>query len=249
MGFLGGTLGYRLLRYLSPGSTGNNDTTAYQNRSKLEVLFGKNVWDEFTDKVVLDFGCEGGIDSVEIAQHGARRVIGIDLYENSLEQARQRARAGGVGNRCSFITEVKEKADVIITLDSFEHFSDPVGILKTMENVLTKDGYVLACFGPTWFHPLGGHGFSIFPWAHLVFTERAFMHWYGDFAPEKPTCFAEVRSGLNKMTIKRFERIVAASDFRFASFETVPIRRLRPLANRLTREFTTAVVKCRLVRK
>lgn len=246
MGLLGGTIGYRLLRYLSPGSTGNNDYTAYQDRSKLEVLFGEDIWDEFANKTVIDFGCEGGIDSVEIAQHGAR-VIGIDLYENSLERARQRARTAGVEDRCSFVLETREKVDVIMSLDAFEHFTDPAAVLKIMKNLLKPDGYVLACFGPTWFHPLGGHGFSIFPWAHLVFTEAAFMRWYSEFAPEKPTSFSEVRSGLNKMTIRRFQKIIATSDFRFASFETVPIRKLRPFANRLTREFTTAVVRCKLV--
>lgn len=44
-----------------------------------------------------------------------------------------------------------------------------------------------------------------------------------------------------------FERIVAQSPFRFAEFEAVPIRRLRPLADRLTREVTTATVRCKLV--
>lgn len=249
MGLVGGTVGYRLLRYLHPGSTGNNDYTAYQGRSKLEVLLGENVWDEFAGKIVVDFGCESGIESVEIAQHGARKVIGVDLYDDSLEGARKRAVRGGVADRCTFVTEVTEKADVIMSLDAFEHFADPPAILKVMKGLLKDDGYILACFGPTWYHPLGGHGFSIFPWAHLVFTEQAFMRWYGDFARENATCFGEVRGGLNKMTIRRFEQIVASSDFRFESFETVPIRKLSLLANRITREFTTAVVRCKLVPK
>src|SRR5258705_3435949 len=46
LGFIGGTIGYRLLRRLSPGSTGNNDYTAYEGRSKLEVLFGPGIWKE-----------------------------------------------------------------------------------------------------------------------------------------------------------------------------------------------------------
>lgn len=49
------------------------------------------------------------------------------------------------------------------------------------------------------------------------------------------------------MTIRRFERIVRESPFLFAQFEVAPIRKLRLLANRLTREFTTAVVRCKLV--
>ncbi len=51
-------------------------------------------------------------------------------------------------------------------------------------------------------------------------------------------------SGLNKMTIKRFIALVEASPLRFASFELLPIRPLRWIANRVTREFTTAAVRC-----
>ncbi len=46
------------------------------------------------------------------------------------------------------------------------------------------------------------------------------------------------------MTISRFIRLVEASPLRFASFELLPIRPLRLIANRLTREFTTAAVRC-----
>jgi len=247
MGIIGGTLGYRMLRYLSPGATGNNDYEAYKDRSKIEVLFGPRIWEELRDKVVLDFGCEGGLESIDMAQHGVRKVIGLDLYEDSLASARRRAEEAGVGDKCVFTTTAEEKVDVIMTMDAFEHFADPAQILRTMRGLLKDDGYIVACFGPTWYHPLGGHGFSIFPWAHLVFTEKAIMRWYGEFSREKATCFAEVRGGLNQLTIKHFEEIVMQSDFRFASFEATPIRKLRSLQNRLTREFTTAVVKCKLV--
>lgn len=249
MGFIGGTLGYRILRRLSPGTTGNNDYNAYEGRSKLEVLFGPEIWNELAGKVVLDFGCEGGLESIDIAKHGAAKVIGVDLYEDSLARARRRAEEAGVAERCVFTREATEKVDVVMTLDAFEHFSDPAGMLKLMGQLVKENGSILACFGPTWYHPLGGHGFSIFPWAHLVFTEKAIMRWYGEFSPENANKFSEVRGGLNQMTIRRFEKIVAASDFRFESFTAVPIRKLKGLQNRLTREFTTAVVRCKLVRR
>jgi hypothetical protein len=54
---------------------------------------------------------------------------------------------------------------------------------------------------------------------------------------------------LNQLTIRQFEKLIAQSDFRFEKLEPVPIRKLRPVANRLTREVTTAVVRCKLVPK
>jgi len=61
--------------------------------------------------------------------------------------------------------------------------------------------------------------------------------------------FSEVAGGLNQMTTKRFIRLVEASPLRFASFELAPIRKLRLLHNRLTREFTTSAVRCQLVKR
>jgi hypothetical protein len=140
-----------------------------------------------------------------------------------------------------------EKAVVITAIDSFEHFEDPSLILRDTHRLLKPTGCVLAAFGPTWYHPLGGHLFSIFPWAHLVFTEKALIRWRADFKTDGATSFHGVPGGLNQMTIAHFERIVENSPFRFAKFEAVPIRKLRFISNRLTRECLTALVRCRLV--
>jgi SAM-dependent methyltransferase len=247
VGIIGGAVGYRLFQRLVKVSPGNELTTAYDGLSKMEVLFGPEVWRELADKTVVDFGCEGGLEVIDMAQHGVGRVIGVDIYPDTLAGARRRAAEAGVEDRCLFTTEVQEKVDVVVSLDAFEHFNDPLAILGVMRQLLKDDGYVLTCFGPTWYHPLGGHGFSIFPWAHLVFTENVFMRWYRDGSGTDAKHFAEVRGGLNQMTIRRFEKIVAQSDFEIQSFEAVPIRKLRLLANHATREFTTAVIKCRLV--
>jgi len=50
------------------------------------------------------------------------------------------------------------------------------------------------------------------------------------------------------MTIARFEQLVRRSRFRLEMLETVPIRKLRPLHRKLTREFTTAIVRAKLAR-
>lgn len=247
MGFIGGEIGYRLLRSLVKVSPGNEITTAYDGKVRMEVLFGPDIWQELGGKTVVDFGCEAGIETIEMLQHGVGRVFGIDINEHALQIATKKAAEAGLADRCSFATEVREKVDVVVSLDAFEHFADPLAMLRVMHGLLKDGGYVLTCFGPTWYHPLGGHGFSIFPWAHLLFTEKVLMRWYRETFKRDAWRFVEVRGGLNQLTIRRFERIVAQSPFRLESFEAVPIRRLRPLANRLTREFTTAVVRCRLI--
>jgi len=200
-------------------------------------------------KTVIDFGCGVGTEAIELAQHGARRVIGIDIREEALWKARERARLAGVADQCEFGTATDTAADMIMSLDSFEHFEDVAGILKVMDRLLSPEGEVVASFGPTWYHPLGGHLFSIFPWAHLIFSEASLIRWRSRFKDDGATCFRNTKGGLNQMTIRRFERIVAGSPFRFAEMATVPIRKLQCVHNRWTREFTTALVRCRLVKR
>jgi SAM-dependent methyltransferase len=253
LGIIGGTLAYRLLQRIS--SDGGSKYCAsgvpaiYQGRSKLEVIFGTQLWDSLAGKVVIDFGCGYGGEVIDIARHGARKAVGLDMREHVLEEARRRAIDAGVADRCEFVTKTDEPADVIMSVDAFEHFADPPAILRVMRGLIKDDGRAIISFGPTWYHPVGGHSFSVFPWSHLVFTERSLLRWRADFKSDGATRFGEIEGGLNQMTIREFERLVAASDFEFESFEAVPIRRLRPLHNRLTREFFSSMVRCRLVPK
>jgi len=223
--------------------------TAYETRTKVVRSLGDSFLEGIAGKTVIDFGCGEGDEAIELARGGANRVIGIDIREEVLRVARQKASASGVNHVCSFVQNTQEHADVIISLDAFEHFAEPAAVLQIMSTLLKADGEVVASFGPTWYHPLGGHLFSVFPWAHLIFSEEALIRWRSGFKTDGATRFGEVAGGLNQISIRKFERIVAESPLQFASLEAVPIRKLRWLHNRLTREFTSAVVRCRLVKR
>ncbi len=247
---IGGSFGYRLLRWISPNATrGGCRESVYQERNKLEALLGEKVWKQVSSKSVIDFGCGIGKEAIEIAKRGAERVIGIDIREDLLKLARASAAQTGVANRCTFSKTITEKADVIISLDAFEHFQDPDEVLRVMGRSLLPGGHVFISFGPPWLHPLGGHLFSVFPWAHLIFTEKALIRWRSEFKTDGAKRFCEVEGGLNQMTIRRFEKLVQASEFRFVAFEAVPIRKTRYFHNFLTREILTAIVRCELVLK
>jgi hypothetical protein len=118
-----------------------------------------------------------------------------------------------------------------------------------MRKLVKDSGYVLVEFGPTWFHPHGGHLFAVFPWAHLILTEKALIRWRTDFKSDGATRFGEVAGGLNKMTIRWWEQLVSESGLEYKSYELVPIRAARRLHCRLTREFFTAIVRARLTPK
>jgi len=235
---------YRLLKILAPSEPTHMDGSAYANRSKLEVLLGKALLDEVRGKDVLDFGCGSGAEAVELARV-AGSVYGLDISERLLAEARARAKAANVEDRCTFgVVPPAKPIDVIVSIDSFEHFGDPEGILATMHGLLRPGGRIVTSFGPTWYHPYGGHLFSVVPWAHLVFSERALIRWRDDIRSDGATRFSEVEGGLNQMSIRRFERIVGRSPLRLVHLETVPIRRLGRVHTRLSREFTTSIVRC-----
>jgi len=249
-GVVGGTLGYRLLRYLGrQAARGSHrcDRHAYGGRAKVEARFTPQIWSALAGRVVIDFGCGEGAEAIEIARRGARRVIGIDIRPNLLERARAAAEKAGVSDRCVFATQTAERADVLLSIDGFEHYDDPGQVLGCMRRLVDLRGRVFISFGPPWLHPLGGHLFSVFPWAHLFFTERALIRWRSDFKSDRATRFCEVEGGLNQMTVRRFEALVARSEFEIEAFEAVPIKRVRWLWNAVTREFLSSTVRCTLV--
>jgi SAM-dependent methyltransferase len=243
------SLQYKILKTISPGEPDSCSGSAYIGKSKLAILLGPDFLQTIRGKRVIDFGCGEGAEAIEMALNGAGKVVGIDIRENLLDIARQNARAAGVENICSFDLSTQEPADVIVSLDSFEHVADPAQVLSIIASLLKPHGEVIASFGPTWYHPLGGHLFSVFPWAHLMFSEKALIRWRADFKTDGATRFGEVAGGLNQMTIRRFERLIANSPFQLSELDLVPIRKLKPVHNRLTREFTTALVRCRMVKR
>ena len=248
---IGGEIGYRLLRCFPPSPSWRSRLTSCSppTPGKLEQYWGSGIWDEVAGRTVIDFGCSTGADAVEIAKRGAKQVIGLDVVQEALEVAARAAERAGVADRCTFCTSTSVLADRIICIDAFEHFADPAKVLGTMARLLRADGVIYVSFGPTWYHPYGGHSFSIFPWAHLLFTEKALLRWRSGYCDDGATRFREVKGGLNQMTIQRFERLIRESPFQLTRFEAIPIRSARLLHNRLTRELLTSMVRCELAFK
>lgn len=67
---------------------------------------------------VLDLGCGKGAVSIRLAQDLGFRVLGVDLFEPFIEEARQRARREGVDERCEF--RVADSLDVLRGEDVFD---------------------------------------------------------------------------------------------------------------------------------
>lgn len=245
MGLIGGAFGVRLLNLVAapmpPSGSGADNVD-----TPLEKCFGPAVFDQVRGKTVLDFGCGTGLQAVEVARAGAGQVFGLDIQQRLIDAATRRAEAAGVADRCRFGTRFDGTVDIVLSKDAFEHFDDPAAVLSAMAGLLRPGGYVLASFGPTWLHPKGGHAFSVFPWSHLVFTERALLRWRSQYRDDGATRFSEIAGGLNQLTIGRFERLVAASPLKLDWLQPVPIRGIGLLASRALREWGSSLVRCRM---
>lgn len=153
----------RILHRIAPRVPDRPGGCPVEGNSHLSALMGDDFFPRLAGKVVVDFGCGEGADAVEMALRGAARVIGIDIREDVLLAARQLALRKGVADTCLFASSCDELADIVVSVDAFEHFADPAGILRVMSALLRPAGEVFVSFGPTWYHPLGGHLFSVFP--------------------------------------------------------------------------------------
>lgn len=248
MGILGGSVGLRILRTIAQDVPQGDCLETDEDDGKIEAAFGGRLKATLAGKTVIDFGCGDGQQAIAMARAASDcRVIGLDIQQKHLDQARQRAVQAGLEDRCSFAMDTEERADLIVSFDAFEHFADPLAILKIMSKLLKPNGEVLVSFGPTWLHPYGGHLFSVFPWAHLIFTERALIQWRARFREDGARSFGEVEGGLNQIRIAEFERLVEDSPLTIDWLETVPIRGLSILRHRYLREFGSSLVRCRLL--
>lgn len=177
---------------------------------------------------MLDLGCGSGATCVWAAQRGTRRVVGADIQ--SVELMRRKLAsdypelAGVVELRK--ITDGSELDgelfDVVLSKNTFEHVGDPESYVGVMQAHAAPSGHVVIGFSPLWKSPLGGHiGFMTkFPWAHLLFPEDVIMAERKRFRPnEDAQRFEQIRGGLNRMTLARFEQVMAASGLEPTHFE------------------------------
>jgi 2-polyprenyl-3-methyl-5-hydroxy-6-metoxy-1,4-benzoquinol methylase len=137
-GVIGGTMGYALFRRFWPDGERQRpgDGGAYRNRSKL----GPQFWSEIRGKDIIDFGCGVGAEAIEMAQRGARRVIGIDNRQKVLDMAAQSAQASGLGDRWQSVRTTVEQADVVTSIDGFEHYDDPAHVLYPLRLLVPAPG-------------------------------------------------------------------------------------------------------------
>lgn len=213
------TLGERVLLRLSrePGSVDYEGVEPFEPATALELLL--RVFPDFSSRVrgkkILDFGCGTGLQSVALVQAGAASVLGLDTNQNTLARASDYAAKASVSTRLMFAStlepEHRGQFDLVISQNSMEHFPDPAAALETMKSALNPTGRIFITFGAPWYAPYGSHMqfFTKVPWVNLLFSEHTVMSVRSRFRNDGATHYEEVESGLCKMTVGKFERLIA----------------------------------------
>ena len=145
----------------------------YSNMSRSKNgLEGAGEWHElkkmmpnFKDKRVLDLGCGFGWHCRYAVENGARSVIGIDISQKMLSEAKSKTKCGNIEYICMPIE------DIDFPEGSFEVVISSLALhyIKSFEDVLDR---VYKC--------LSTGGDFVFSVEHPIFTAQGPQDWYYD---------------------------------------------------------------------
>ncbi len=96
-----------------------------------------------SNSIVLDVGCAGGYLSHILSEKKYCNVVGMDIDEHSIKEARKYCHNTILGNVEETIDGVKEKYDIILIADILEHLINPSIFLKKASKKIKKNGYMI----------------------------------------------------------------------------------------------------------
>lgn len=203
----------------------------------------RRFWSRFRERPdlhgcsVLELGCGAGALSMEAAQAGASRVVGIDLRQGAIDFARRRAReTPGLEGRvefhaCHLATFPSERFDVILSKDTFEHVLDLGDMLAELRQRLQPGGRLYAGFGPLYPSPYGDHdrrrvllkdwgilgkSLAAMPWGHLMLG-KTLVRKHNSVATRQAQSLREL--GLNMLAFSDYEKLIGESGLEVVSFD------------------------------
>jgi len=211
-----------------------------------------NKEDMFKDKVVLDIGCGAAGKTLSYAKAGVKHIFGVDVVDYYEQEAIDLAEKKNLKDLFTFICADASKLsfndnffDTIVMNDAMEHVDNPLEVLKECYRVLKPGGRLFANF-PPYYHPFGAHLSDVIgiPWVHMFFSEKTLVKAYKELVQKHSDAEKRIKfristnsdnkeyfSYINKMTLKRFYKILPQTDYKVFYNKEVPLRSfLSPLA-------------------
>ena len=165
---------------------------------------------DLAGKAVLDFGCGHGALSLDLARHGAKKVLGIDLSDQRVrfcnEKTAPRGPAGVLEFRMQDVTTIAGEGlfDLCVSKDVLEHVEPLEPVLAAMARLVKPGGALRFGFSPLYFSPFGDHGElgTRVPWGHVIAGERRVLDAFNRSNKSSHASLAE--AGFNMRTPSRF---------------------------------------------
>ena len=199
--------------------------------------------DMFSGKTVADIGCGAAGKTLYFASFGVKHIYGVELLENYKQEAEALAAELGLSDKFTFVANDAARLpfddstiDTIILNDAMEHVDEPEAVLLECMRVLAAGGRIFLNF-PPYHHPYGLHlqDAIALPYAHLFFSEKTMISVYKDAVKNLPNGEERVKfrisecgekvSFINKMTIRRFKKILAKLGIQPLYYKEVPLRK------------------------
>jgi len=226
-----------------------------------------NIDEMFKDKVVLDIGCGAGGKTIYYASKGVKRIVGVEILGKYREEAENLAKKYDMDDKFEFVCADAAKTpfedetfDTIIMNDAMEHVDEPEKVLDECYRILKKNGKLYLNF-PPYNHPYGAHLSDAIgmPWVHVFFSEKTLIETYKELVKDLPdgkdriefriskkSDGTEYFSYINKMTIKRANKILENSRFSIEYYSEEPLRSIfkYPAKLPILKEFLVKMVVC-----
>lgn len=199
----------------------------------------------FGGKQVLDMGCGAAGKSLYYCSLGAAKVTGVDVVAHYQPEAEALARQLGFEDRFQFICASAFELpfpdgsfDTIIMNDFMEHVSDPARTLREALRLVAPGGAIYINF-PPYYHPTGAHLSDVInmPWVHLFFTEKMLVQAYKELVRGMPDEQERIElriskdadgreyfGYINRMTLRKFHKILSELHITPAYYREVPLR-------------------------
>jgi len=177
--------------------------------------------DFFEGRSVVEIGSGRGPDVLAVAKYKrAAHVVGVEIDVALASSSARMLADHRVDNAeivCADMADVPEIqgecADIVFSNAAFEHVADLPRVLAETHRILKPGGALFAAFSPVWRHYYGSHlGHELpFPWTHLLFSESTVRHSLEMLHGQRQE--GPLYSGLNRMTVRDYRRVLAESAF------------------------------------
>jgi ubiquinone/menaquinone biosynthesis C-methylase UbiE len=119
-----------------------------KNLTLIDIIRYKFASKYVEDKIVLDIACGSGYGTILLSEHGARKVIGLDIDFNTILELQKQYHNNN--NNIEFINGSTysipfsdEYFDILVSIETLEHLENPDTFLNEARRVLKKGGIII----------------------------------------------------------------------------------------------------------